>query len=138
MTCHYSYLATFVTAAVYLPTLALRNHHAAPTRYTYVGEILVAVNPFKMIDGLYGHEKLTMYKGFADKAKLPPHVYVESPTLCMPAAHARVRAHESGRLIPRVACCVSPVRMPNSRITTISRIECSHAKLLTLCDDVTR
>ena len=42
--------------------------------YTYVGEILVAVNPFKIIEGLYGPTNLTKYKGFQDKTALPPYV----------------------------------------------------------------
>ena len=40
--------------------------------YTYVGEILVAVNPFKEIKGLTGSDKLSLYRKIADKAAIPP------------------------------------------------------------------
>lgn len=43
--------------------------------YTYVGEILVSMNPFKMIDGLYSNDKLSLYRTVADKGAIPPHVY---------------------------------------------------------------
>ena len=40
--------------------------------YTYVGEILVSMNPFKMIEGLYSNDKLSLYRTVADKASIPP------------------------------------------------------------------
>lgn len=43
--------------------------------YTYVGEILVSVNPFKMIDGLYSAEKMSQYRSVVDKGMLQPHVF---------------------------------------------------------------
>ena len=42
--------------------------------YTYISEILIAVNPFKYIDGLYTDEKKAMYKG-VNWTTLEPHVY---------------------------------------------------------------
>ncbi|KAJ1613757.1 myosin-like protein [Cryptosporidium canis] len=47
--------------------------------YSYAGRLLVAVNPFKMIQGLYGPEKIRLYKG-ADysmgfPSDLPPHTF---------------------------------------------------------------
>ncbi|OII74997.1 myosin [Cryptosporidium ubiquitum] len=47
--------------------------------YSYAGRLLVAVNPFKMIEGLYGPEKIRLYKG-ADysmgfPSELPPHTF---------------------------------------------------------------
>ncbi|KAF7458108.1 myosin H [Cryptosporidium felis] len=47
--------------------------------YSYAGRLLVAVNPFKMINGLYGPEKIRLYKG-ADysmgfPSELPPHTF---------------------------------------------------------------
>ncbi|CUV07423.1 unnamed protein product [Cryptosporidium hominis] len=47
--------------------------------YSYAGRLLVAVNPFKMIEGLYGPEKIRLYKG-ADysmgfPSDLPPHTF---------------------------------------------------------------
>jgi len=48
--------------------------------YTYVGEILVSVNPFKMIDGLYTSEMMSKYRSVPDKAALSPHVYATAAT----------------------------------------------------------
>lgn len=47
--------------------------------YSYAGRLLVAVNPFKMIEGLYGPEKIRLYKG-ADysmgfPSDLAPHTF---------------------------------------------------------------
>ena len=42
--------------------------------YTYISEILIAVNPFKYIDGLYTEEKKSKYKG-VNWTTLEPHVY---------------------------------------------------------------
>jgi len=33
------------------------------------------MNPFKMIEGLYSNDKLSLYRTVADKAAIPPHVY---------------------------------------------------------------
>ncbi|KAH8739724.1 hypothetical protein FG386_001431 [Cryptosporidium ryanae] len=49
------------------------------TIYSYAGRLLVAVNPFKMIEGLYGPEKVRLYAsgdysmGFP--SDLPPHTF---------------------------------------------------------------
>ena len=44
--------------------------------YTYVGEILVAVNPFKLIQGLYGTEVMAQCRGKKTwQAACGPHVY---------------------------------------------------------------
>lgn len=43
--------------------------------YTYVGEILVAVNPFKKIDGLYSDQMTNRYTQFGDRSSQPPHLY---------------------------------------------------------------
>ena len=42
--------------------------------YTYISQLLIAVNPFKLIDGLYSDEQKELYKG-ANWAQLEPHVY---------------------------------------------------------------
>jgi len=46
--------------------------------YTYVGEILVTVNPFKWIPGLYDPDKMRAYSQIGDKNRLTPHVYAVS------------------------------------------------------------
>jgi myosin heavy subunit len=38
------------------------------------GEILVAVNPFKMIDGIYDSSKSLMYTS-AQQGTVPPHIF---------------------------------------------------------------
>jgi len=46
--------------------------------YTYVGDILVSMNSFEWIDGLYSPEKMTAYRSMGDKAILPPHVFASA------------------------------------------------------------
>lgn len=43
--------------------------------YTYVGEILVAVNPFKMIASLYDSKQSMTYSGMGDRSAHPPHIF---------------------------------------------------------------
>eukprot|EP00056_Hartaetosiga_gracilis_P012639 m.202284 g.202284 ORF g.202284 m.202284 type:complete len:997 (+) comp13721_c0_seq7:256-3246(+) len=43
--------------------------------YSYVGEILVSVNPFKTIPGLYSPSQQAKYTLVGNKADLPPHVF---------------------------------------------------------------
>ncbi|EGD78899.1 MYO1B protein [Salpingoeca rosetta] len=43
--------------------------------YTYVGEILVSVNPFKQIDGLYSDEQARKYAVVGDKGAVKPHLF---------------------------------------------------------------
>jgi hypothetical protein len=42
--------------------------------YTYIGPVLVALNPFKMINGLYTDHTLRSYAG-KKQFQRPPHVY---------------------------------------------------------------
>eukprot|EP00056_Hartaetosiga_gracilis_P013687 m.229278 g.229278 ORF g.229278 m.229278 type:complete len:511 (+) comp13882_c0_seq4:119-1651(+) len=48
------------------------NHNVI---YTYVGEILVAVNPFQMIDGLYSPKMSLQYNNIGDRSSKTPHVF---------------------------------------------------------------
>lgn len=52
----------------------LKQHHAADEIYVYIGHVLISLNPYKEIRGLYGDGVLKRYKG-----RLPfenqPHVY---------------------------------------------------------------
>lgn len=43
------------------------------TIYTYIGHVLISVNPFQDL-GIYTHETLNMYKG-KNRLEVPPHVY---------------------------------------------------------------
>ena len=55
---------------------SLRVRYDADKIYTYVGEILVAVNPFKLIQGLYGTEVMAQCRGKKTwQAACGPHVY---------------------------------------------------------------
>ena len=51
-----------------------KQRFAVDRIYTYISEILIAVNPFKFIDGLYTDEKKAEYKGI-NWTSLEPHVY---------------------------------------------------------------
>ena len=47
--------------------------------YTYVGDILVSVNPFKTILGLYSAKQQTKYKN-KPKSECPPHIFAIADT----------------------------------------------------------
>jgi len=64
----------------------LQNLHARYNKneiYTYVGPIILAVNPFKALDSvLYSQEQMDMYKSiikskqpYEDKKNMPPHIW---------------------------------------------------------------
>ncbi|GMR53525.1 hypothetical protein PMAYCL1PPCAC_23720, partial [Pristionchus mayeri] len=42
--------------------------------YTYVGNVLISINPYELIDGLYSEERRLEYRG-KSLGKLPPHIY---------------------------------------------------------------
>eukprot|EP00117_Sycon_ciliatum_P005837 scpid22251/ scgid9621/ Myosin-IIIa len=52
----------------------LRTRYVEDRIYTYVGDILVAVNPFKKLD-LYGSEVTRLYCGLCTGVKPSPHIY---------------------------------------------------------------
>lgn len=52
----------------------LRSRYAIDQIYTYTGSILIAVNPFKDVTGLYGPHMMDLYRGRA-LGELSPHVY---------------------------------------------------------------
>lgn len=53
---------------------ALRNHHSYKEIYTYIGPVLISVNPYQNINGMYGPSKI---KKFVLKKEYEnnPHVY---------------------------------------------------------------
>ena len=55
-----------------LHNLELRYRHSVI--YTSIGSILCAVNPYRTIQGVYGPEEMTKYKGTRLGEK-PPHIY---------------------------------------------------------------
>ena len=52
----------------------LRTRYKQNNIYTYVGDILVSVNPFKTILGLYGSVQQSKYKG-KSRSDCPPHIF---------------------------------------------------------------
>jgi myosin-3 len=48
--------------------------------YSYVGEILVSMNPFERFPELYSPEMMTKYSRIGDKSKLDPHVFALADT----------------------------------------------------------
>ncbi|XP_065176766.1 myosin-IIIa-like isoform X2 [Sycon ciliatum] len=52
----------------------LQKRYGEDVIYTYVGDILIAVNPFKSMT-IYGNEVCEKYQNVKQRSKLPPHVY---------------------------------------------------------------
>eukprot|EP00466_Bigelowiella_natans_P017084 jgi/Bigna1/84676/fgenesh1_pg.205_\ len=52
----------------------LNNRYQQDEIYTYIGPVLIAVNPFKMIRGAYTEGKIREYRG-KKFYELPPHVF---------------------------------------------------------------
>ena len=67
----------------------LHDRYNANIIYTYVGDILVAVNPYEMLP-LYGGELSTKYCGISSKSDLPPHLY----SIAVSAYNAMMRNSE--------------------------------------------
>ena len=54
--------------------------------YTYVGSLLLAVNPYKDIDGLYGEEAMARFVG-RGLLNNPPHIYAIAEQAVRRARH---------------------------------------------------
>lgn len=50
----------------------LEHRYSRDQIFTYIGEILVLMNPFKLINGLYASDKVLLYRNVSDKAAAPP------------------------------------------------------------------
>eukprot|EP00053_Salpingoeca_punica_P016252 m.152537 g.152537 ORF g.152537 m.152537 type:complete len:1052 (-) comp16919_c0_seq1:355-3510(-) len=55
----------------------LKARYGSNVIYTYVGDILLAVNPFKQLP-LYGKDVQNLYKGVVQKNELSPHVFFQT------------------------------------------------------------
>ncbi|RLN99249.1 hypothetical protein DYB28_010682, partial [Aphanomyces astaci] len=53
----------------------LRARFLQQRPYTYTGDIVVAVNPYAWLDGLYSKATQALYMGKDRRSSLPPHVY---------------------------------------------------------------
>lgn len=51
----------------------LKQRFNGESIYTYIGSVVVSVNPFKPLSGLYGPEAMAMYKN-RYYYEVPPHV----------------------------------------------------------------
>ncbi|ETV70586.1 hypothetical protein, variant 2 [Aphanomyces astaci] len=56
----------------------LRARFLQQRPYTYTGDIVVAVNPYAWLDGLYSKATQALYMGKDRRSSLPPHVYATS------------------------------------------------------------
>ncbi|KAL4708007.1 hypothetical protein ACJJTC_010623, partial [Scirpophaga incertulas] len=66
------YLLNLVTSdsSGFFKTLKMFQHNKI---YTYIGEVLVSVNPYKQLD-IYGQQQIAQYRG-REMFEVPPHVY---------------------------------------------------------------
>jgi len=58
--------------------LELTVRYKSDVIYTYVGDILCAVNPFKMIPGMYEEDKRRMYSSMSALSDQPPHIFASA------------------------------------------------------------
>ncbi|GAB9472769.1 Myosin-i heavy chain [Globisporangium polare] len=70
----------------------LRRRYEKEYIYTYVGPILIAINPYKPLDAVYSEAKMTEYYG-KTMGMLPPHVFAL-------ADHAYTQLIQGGALDP--------------------------------------
>jgi myosin-5 len=71
----------------------LKQRYSSNAIYTYTGSILIAVNPFKALPGLYEKRVMDAYSSGAT-AGLPPHVYAIAG-----AAYKKMRLEGKGQAI---------------------------------------
>lgn len=83
--------------------------------YTYVGDILCAINPFKTIPDLYSSAKAKQYAGLTSLADLPPHIFASADaafTNMVSASSAANVSHHAGMFWDQrmwtcpIQCCV--------------------------------
>lgn len=71
----------------------LRSRFLAGNIYTYVGAILVAVNPFRYYP-IYNPKYVRMYQGRGRRSDLPPHIFAIAD-----AAYSALNRHQSDQCI---------------------------------------
>ena len=103
--------------------------------YTYVGDIVVSVNPFKNT-GCVGKEIRAKYKG-GQRTHLPPHIYALVDQTCahrraalfFPYARARARHTKARGPLPRAgALCSRISKGRNNKSTPLCmEVFCIHS-----------
>src|SRR3989338_2681397 len=58
----------------------LKKRYDQDLIYTYIGHVLISVNPFTLINNLYSNDTLFDYRG-KYSYELPPHVYMVAETM---------------------------------------------------------
>lgn len=79
----------------------LRVRYQRDTIYTYVGEILVAMNPFKAIPNIKSDQTMMLYTKVPDRSKVPPHLFATAD-----AAFSAMMNSPAGKLANQV-CVIS-------------------------------
>lgn len=96
--------------------------------YTYTGSILVAVNPYRMVDSSYGLEAAQRYKGKMI-GTLPPHLFAlgASAYAALPAPQVVVISGESGsgktestKLVMQYLAAVAPSAPRQSQASLVT------------------
>ncbi len=88
-----------------------KKRFAADKIYTLVGDILIAVNPFKWISGIYGVEMMQQCKGRKlYNCPCGPHVYgtAEKVMPAAPPGRAASRTRRPALLWPPLAAALAP------------------------------
>lgn len=80
----------------------LKQRYLGHNIYTYTGSILIAVNPFQSLPGLYGKTIMDSYSS-GDTSMLPPHVYAIAA-----AAYKKMRQEGRGQAILVGGAVVGP------------------------------
>ena len=71
----------------------LRIRYNRDEMYTYVGEILVAINPYKDIPNIYSREKSKLYAKGVDKKTVPPHIFATADN-----AYEAIKSHKKDQV----------------------------------------
>lgn len=79
----------------------LKTRYMRDCIYTYVGEILVAMNPYKTIDGIYSTGMMSKYKNLGDRGEHPPHIFAVADS-----AYASMVSNSNPKLYNQV-CVIS-------------------------------
>jgi len=80
-------LATLQYLDDHILNMQLEARYHSDTIYTYVGDILVAVNPYQQLD-IYGSNQANRYNK-AVRAALPPHIFAVADAMYQALSHSQ-------------------------------------------------